>query len=520
MIRFFLVPVLNLALLISPVFSQNLAALQDSFLTLKYGAFLHFNMGTFTNEEWATPGQNPGRFNPTNLNCGQWADAAKAAGMRYMTLTSKHHDGFCLWNSAYTAYDVGSSSWRNGSGDVIREFVDSARSRGLKVCFYYSIWDKTSGSDTTFIKNQLAELLTNYGPITALWFDGWGWKIGYSAVPYNTIYNHVKSLQPECLVMENNHQHNLDKTDMVLYERNVDGIPPASNTLPVEVCCNIRADGSWFYHAAGNCNLKTVDYLYSSLHGINAAHGNYLLDLTPDTAGLIPQCQVSRLTEVAAMVPDTLMFNQDKATYYGTWLASSNRTFGDYFDDLKFTRTTNDSFIFTFNGTGVDFISEKNSDHGAFDIYLNGQFIQNVDLSAPAGTRLAQQVVFTASGLPMGTHRLKGIYKSNSTCYGVVDAFRVHPNTPSTSAGGNPLLQYVTLPCQNLVASPGSKLCVRMSHKTKELFFYSIHGRKIAKADAEADGTFKLPTLPAGLYLMKSKRSEWNALTVKVMVLR
>ena len=83
---------------------KTLQQLQSEFLGLKFGMFVHFNMGTFTNEEWATPGQSPNTFNPTSLNCGQWADAATAAGMKYMTLVTKHHDGFCLFDSALTDY--------------------------------------------------------------------------------------------------------------------------------------------------------------------------------------------------------------------------------------------------------------------------------------------------------------------------------------------------------------------------------------------------------------------------------
>jgi alpha-L-fucosidase len=150
----------------------------------------------------------------------------------------------------------------------------------------------------------LTELLSNYGPIDLLWFDGWGWQVGYDAVPYETIRAHVKSLQPNCLILENNHKKALQNTEIVGFEQNVDGVP-AANTLPAEMAGNIRgqeADGDsvWFYHPAGNCNLKSVETLKSELVGANTGHANFLLDVTPDDQGVIPQCQVDRLKEVAA----------------------------------------------------------------------------------------------------------------------------------------------------------------------------------------------------------------------------
>jgi alpha-L-fucosidase len=280
---------------------KSLSRLQTEFLDLRFGMFIHFNMGTFTNEEWATPGQSPDRFNPTSLDCNQWAEAAKAAGMRYMALTTKHHDGFCLWPSRHNSYNVKASRWKKGKGDVVREYVDAARSAGMAVCFYFSIWDKTSGEDVGFIKNQLSELLTDYGPIKVIWFDGWGWQLGYQKVPYEIIHDHVKSLQPECLILENNHEKALDHTNILSYERNIDGEVPEGNALPAEMCDNIRADGKWFYQPEGYDNLKSLAELSASMKSANARRCNYLLDVTPDIAGAIPQCQVERLRELGRM---------------------------------------------------------------------------------------------------------------------------------------------------------------------------------------------------------------------------
>jgi alpha-L-fucosidase len=283
---------------------KTLVELQNDFMTLKFGMFLHFNMGTFTGEEWATPHGDPKRFNPVGLDANQWADAAVAAGVKYVVLTTKHHDGFCLWNSAYTDYDVGSSPWKGGMGDVVKEYVDAMRSHGLLVGFYFSIWDRTNGDasglpTTDLIKNQLKELLSNYGPITLLWFDGWGWQtaVTYNRIPYQGIRDYIRTLQPNVLVLENNHEHSLAHTDIVGYERNVEGTPPAGNVFPAEVADNIRSDGKWFF-STGECNLKPIATLRTSLTDVGKNHSNYLLDLTPNQQGQIPGCQVQLLAQL------------------------------------------------------------------------------------------------------------------------------------------------------------------------------------------------------------------------------
>jgi alpha-L-fucosidase len=284
--------------------AKPLAELQSDYMTWKFGMFLHFNMGTFTGEEWATPHGDPRLFNPVGLDANQWATTAVAARAKYVVLTTKHHDGFCLWNSAFTDYDVGSSPWKGGMGDVVREYVDAMRSHGLLVGFYFSIWDRTNGDATglpsiDFVKNQLKELLTNYGPISLLWFDGWGWQtaVTYNRIPYQEIRDYIRSLQPNVLVLENNHEHSLAHTDIIGYERNVEGTPPANNMLPAEVADNIRSDGKWFF-SDGACSLKTLATLRASLTDAGGSHSNYLLDLTPNQQGQIPDCQVQLIAQL------------------------------------------------------------------------------------------------------------------------------------------------------------------------------------------------------------------------------
>jgi alpha-L-fucosidase len=292
-------------------------AAKQAYVDLKFGMFYHFNMSTFdrcccaqcysVSGEWGKGKATAPAllFRPGALNCGQWADAAKSAGCKYMVLVTKHHDGFCLWHTQYTDYCVTNATCTT---DVVRQFCDSARSRGMRVGFYYSIRDLTNGYSLSFIKAQLTELLTNYGnDILCLWFDGWGWDAGYRAVPYDTIRSCIKSLQPNCLIVENNHEFTTTHSEMLEWEMPIDGPPPLNNVRPAEGNEPIRYSSAnkercWFWHPIGNCDLMPAQMIVDRLLANNKGNAAYLLDLTPDTLGLIPQCQVDRMKEVGQLL--------------------------------------------------------------------------------------------------------------------------------------------------------------------------------------------------------------------------
>src|SRR5579863_134481 len=191
---------------------RSMTELQQAFADLRFGMYIHLNMATYEQREWGDPKASPKLFNPRALDTDQWARAALSAGMSYGCLTTKHHDGFCLWPTGTSSPSVKDSSFQ---GDVVRSYVDSFRKHRLKVCLYFSILDLRANirpyvvtrEKIELIKDQLRELLTNYGEVTALIIDGWNasWsRISYDEVPFTEIYEHVKKLQPDCLVSDYN----------------------------------------------------------------------------------------------------------------------------------------------------------------------------------------------------------------------------------------------------------------------------------------------------------------------------
>lgn len=204
--KIFLLLILTFSLkLWSQTQTKDLNPLQMNQIERGYGMFIHFGINTFNEIEWSKGNLPVSSYNPTNLDCDQWIKVAKEAGFRYVILITKHHDGFCLWDSKYTEYDVASSPVKT---DIVAEVAKACKKYGIKLGLYYSLWDRHEPSYKDelgykdYMKNQLGELMSNYGDICELWFDG-GWDKKESAWHIQEIYDSVKSKQPNCLITVN-----------------------------------------------------------------------------------------------------------------------------------------------------------------------------------------------------------------------------------------------------------------------------------------------------------------------------
>jgi alpha-L-fucosidase len=189
------------------IFAQQPSTIQLSQIKRGYGMFIHFGLNTFNEMEWSDGKLPVSSYNPDKLNCDQWVKTAKDAGFRYVILITKHHDGFCLWDSKYTDYDVAASPVKT---DVVAEVAKACKKYGLELGLYYSLWDRHEPSHNDpdpnvylkYMKNQLTELLTSYGKICEIWFDG-AWAKNDTAWHIPEVYAHIKKLQPNCLITVN-----------------------------------------------------------------------------------------------------------------------------------------------------------------------------------------------------------------------------------------------------------------------------------------------------------------------------
>jgi alpha-L-fucosidase len=293
----------------------SLEDLQRAYVDLRFGMLIHFGILTYTGN-WADAKLPIDKFNPTKLDTTQWADAAVAAKMKYAILTVRHIDGFALWNTATTKFSVGAISWRNGKGDVVREFVDAFRARGLKVGFLYPMWDATQGignsgvGNTTitrpqieYLKAQLTELLSNYGTISFLHFTGWAWQMGHNAVPYQDIRQLVKSLQPTCLVFDQTQLMNLWDEDAALFDESWGITSPADNTLPATQMQKINSSGgnNWFWDTDIGGLMTATDIVQNHLRILDGRWTNFLLNCPPNRDGLLDASMVAILNQVGSL---------------------------------------------------------------------------------------------------------------------------------------------------------------------------------------------------------------------------
>ena len=292
-----------------PVPTENQIQWQD----MEMYAFIHYSLNTYTDQEWGFGNEDPKLFNPTNLDCRQWARVCKQAGMRGIIFTAKHHCGFCMWPSKYTEYSVKNSPWKDGKGDVVRELAEACHEEGLKFAVYLSPWDRNHSDYgrpeyVTYFRNQLHELLTEYGEVFEVWFDGAnggdGWYGGANETrkidrttyyQWPETYKMIRELQPKALIWNDGGDRGdlrwvgteagnvgetnwslLNKEGEVPYEQLHYGLENGNTWVPGETNTSIRP--GWFYHDTENEHVKSLSKLMDTYYKSVGRNSTLLLN--------------------------------------------------------------------------------------------------------------------------------------------------------------------------------------------------------------------------------------------------
>ncbi|MGA0555672.1 alpha-L-fucosidase [Larkinella sp. VNQ87] len=325
---------------VGPVPSPN----QLNWQKMEYYAFIHFSINTYTDMAWGLGNEDPRLFNPTQLDCRQWARICKEAGMKGIIFTAKHHSGFCLWPSKYTDYSVEKAPWRNGKGDVVREMANACKEYGLKFGVYLSPWDRNhpdygKPEYITYFRNQLRELLTNYGNIFEVWFDGANGGSGYYGGANETrkidaktyydwpnTYKLVRQLQPNIVIWNDGGDRAdlrwvgteagyVGETNWSLLNATGDvpeqmlrhGLENGDTWVPGEVNTSIRPE--WFYHEREDKKVKTLPQLMDLYYNSIGRNGTLLLNFPIMPNGLIHEKDEKAVQEFAKATKEAFAVN-------------------------------------------------------------------------------------------------------------------------------------------------------------------------------------------------------------------
>ena len=326
-----------------PVPSENQMRWQE----MEYYAFIHFSLNTYTDQSWGFGNEDINLFNPTNLDAREWVRVCKESGMKGVIITAKHHSGFCLWPSKYTEYSVKNAPWKNGKGDVVREVADACKKYGLKFGVYLSPWDRNRADYgqpeyITYFRNQLTELLTEYGPVFEVWFDGanggTGWYGGANEnrkIDAKTYYDWpntyalVRKLQPKIVIWNDGGDRGdlrwvgtesgyvgeknwslLNAKGDVTWNMLHHGLEGGDSWVPAEVNTSIRPE--WFYHPAEDDKVKTVPQLLDSYYHSIGRNATFLLNFPIMPDGTIHPTDVKHAIEMNKVVKQTFAANLAK----------------------------------------------------------------------------------------------------------------------------------------------------------------------------------------------------------------
>jgi len=311
-------------------------------------AFIHFTTNTFTGKEWGYGDESPEVFNPSpQMDVSQWAKTVKAAGLKAIVLTCKHHDGFCLWPSQYTEHSVKNSKWKNGQGNVVKEVSEACHKSGLKFGVYLSPWDRNrsdygSPSYVEYYRNQLRELFSTYGPVFEMWFDGANGGDGYyggarekrkisgaSYYDWPTTLNMVRKMEPNVIFFSDagpdirwcgNESGYIGETNWNTINSDTlfagksgiekilnSGEENGKNWIPAEVDVSIRP--GWFYHAEEDAKVKTPEKLFDIYLSSVGRGANLILNIPPDRRGLFHENDVKSLLGWKKMIDEAFKKN-------------------------------------------------------------------------------------------------------------------------------------------------------------------------------------------------------------------
>lgn len=352
---------------------------------MEYYAFIHFNMNTFTNMEWGNGSENPSRFNPTELNARQWAKTIKEAGMKGVIITAKHHDGFCLWPSKFTEHSIKNSPWKNGKGDILKDLSEACKEYGLKMGVYLSPWDRNhpeygKPEYVTYFHNQLRELLTNYGDIFEVWFDGANGGSGYyggsnetrkidnkTYYQWDKVLEIVRKLQPNAVIFGDggpgvrwvgNEEGWANETNWSLlrqkevypgyqkYKELRSGHEDGTHWVPAE--CDVSIRPGWYYHPSEDVQVKTLSHLVDIYYQSIGRNASLLLNLPVDHRGLVHEKDIEQLTALHGQIEQDFAHNLAKEAKIAATNTRGNHSkfkIDNIIDDNNKTYWTTDDMV-------------------------------------------------------------------------------------------------------------------------------------------------------------------------------
>jgi alpha-L-fucosidase len=399
------------------------SAAQMAWHEMETNAFVHFTINTFTDKEWGYGDERPALFNPSETNIEQWITTLKDAGFKGVILTTKHHDGFCLWPTKFTEHSIKNSPYKEGKGDIVREVSDACNKYGLKFGIYVSPWDRNradygSPSYVEYYRNQLKELFTTYGPVFEMWFDGANGGDGYygganekrridgsTYYDWPTTLSMVKELEPNVIFFS-------DAGPGVRWVGNERGIAGETNWntitpdtlfagkggieklletghekgthwIPAEVDVSIRP--GWFYHAKEDSLVKSAEKLFDIYLSSVGRGSTLLLNVPPDKRGLIHENDVQALKDWRALLDQEFKTNlaagakAEANSYRGeSDLYSASMTI----DENKETYWTTDDNVLT-GSIEIDLAGEKTVKYILLQEYIRlGQRVKQFNIEA------------------------------------------------------------------------------------------------------------------------------------------